>query len=192
MAEIVKTDSIEGLTVSATVLGELLGVRDRRVRQLASEGIFKRAAKGRYLLPDSIKSYINMLKMEKDITKSCTDDSELDLEKEKAMHERVKRQQAEIKLALMKGEAHKSEDVRKVMTDMLTSFRAKLISLPAKIAPIMAEKSDAAVIRELLVKEMNEILMELKDYNPRDFYGEEYVEYDEDEIEIYEEAKSTQ
>lgn len=187
--EVVKTESISGLTVSASVLGELLGVSDRRVRQLASEGIFKRAAKGRYLLPDSIKTYINMLKMESDIA-SSGEGNELDLEKEKAIHERIKRQQSEIKLALMKGEVHKSEEVEEVMTDMLASFRSKIITLPSKLAPMLTNKTNATDVREVLTKEMLEVLMEFKDYNPADFYGEEYVEYDEGEVDAYEKEES--
>ncbi len=182
--EITKTDTIEGLTVSASVLGELLGVTDRRVRQLASEGIFKRAAKGRYVLPESIKTYIKMLKMESDIAKG-SEDHEIDLDKEKAIHERIKRQQSEIKLALMKGEVHKSEDVADVMMDMLASFRSKMIALPSKLAPLLVGKSAANEVREVLTKEILEVLMELKDYDPADFYGEEYIEYDEGEVENY-------
>ena len=187
--ETIKTESISGLTVSASVLGELLGVSDRRVRQLASEGIFKRAAKGRYLLPESIKTYISMLKMESDIN-SSGESNEIDLEKEKAIHERIKRQQSEIKLALMKGEVHKSDDVEDVMMDMLASFRSKMISLPSKLAPMLTNKSAATEVREILTREVLEALMELKDYNPSDFYGEEYVEYDEGEVEDYEKEEN--
>lgn len=184
-----KTGSIEGLTVSATVLGELLSVTDRRVRQLAEEGIFKRVSKGRYLLPDSIKTYINMLKMENDIAASGGSNN-LDLETEKAIHERIKRQQSEIKLALMRGEVHKSEDVEEVMTDMLASFRSKMMSLPSKLAPLLLNKSEATTVREVLTREILEVLMELKDYNPYDFYGEEYIEYDEGEVDNYEKEEN--
>ena len=184
-----KTGSIEGLTVSATVLGELLSVTDRRVRQLAEEGIFRRVSKGRYLLPDSIKTYINMLKMENDIAASGGNNN-LDLETEKAIHERIKRQQSEIKLALMRGEVHKSEDVEEVMTDMLASFRSKMMSLPSKLAPLLLNKSEATTVREVLTREILEVLMELKDYNPYDFYGEEYIEYDEGEVDNYEKEEN--
>ena len=105
-----KVENIDSLTVSSAVLADLLGVTDRRVRQLASEGIFTRVSKGRYNLPDSIKTYLNMLKMEKDIVNSHTN-GELDLEQERAIKVRVERHQAEIKLALMRGEIHKAEDV---------------------------------------------------------------------------------
>ena len=179
-----KVENIDSLTVSSAVLADLLGVTDRRVRQLASEGIFTRVSKGRYNLPDSIKTYLNMLKMEKDIVNSYTN-GELDLEQERAIKVRVERHQAEIKLALMRGEIHKAEDVEQVMVDMLTSFRTRLLNIPPKLAPILAEKKNKAVIQEIINDELIEVLHELKDYNAEDFYSKEYIDYDEGEIDGY-------
>lgn len=184
MATTAKVDSIDNLTVSASVLAELLGVTDRRVRQLAEEGIFTRVSKGRYNLPESIKTYINMLKMEQDIVNAGTGDG-LDLETERAIKIRVERKQAEIKLALMKGEVHKAADVEQIMTDMLTSFRTKLLNIPAKLAPILVARNEVGHIKDLINNEIIEVLNELKDYNPSDFYAEEYIDYDEDEVEDY-------
>ena len=53
-----KVTDIDSLTVSAAVLGGIFGVTDRRVRQMAEEGIIVRAAKGRYNLVESLKNYI--------------------------------------------------------------------------------------------------------------------------------------
>lgn len=184
MADSAKIESIESLTVSAAVLGELLGVSDRRVRQLAEEGIFTRVSKGRYSLPESIKTYINMLKMEKDVASSI-DPSKFDLDLERAIHERVKRKQAEIKLAVMKGECHTTSDVKQVLTDMLVAFRAKLLNLPSKLAPTLVQKEDAGVIRDMINKEILEALGELKEYNAADYYGKGRILYDEEEIEQY-------
>ena len=162
-----KVENIDSLTVSSAVLADLLGVTDRRVRQLASEGIFTRVSKGRYNLPDSIKTYLNMLKMEKDIVNSHTN-GELDLEQERAIKVRVERHQAEIKLALMRGEIHKAEDVEQVMVDMLTSFRTRLLNIPPKLAPILAEKKNKAVIQEIINDELIEVCLLYTSPSPRD------------------------
>ncbi|MHC1747447.1 MAG: hypothetical protein AB9856_03545 [Cellulosilyticaceae bacterium] len=184
MAVAAKVESIDSLTVSASVLADLLGVTDRRVRQLAEEGIFIRVSKGRYNLPESIKTYINMLKMEQDIVNAGAADG-LDLETERAIKTRVERKQAEIKLALMKGEVHKAAEVEQVMTDMLTSFRTRLLNVPAKLAPILVSRSEMGHIKNLITNEVIEVLNELKEYNPADFYANDYIEYDEDEVEDY-------
>ena len=120
--ESAKVTDIDSLTVSAAVLGNIFGVTDRRIRQMAEEGIIVRAAKGRYNLVDSLKNYILSLKLAVDSNDGDNPDGELNFEEEKALHERVKRHISEMKLQTMKGELHKADDVRHVMTDMLSSF----------------------------------------------------------------------
>ena len=129
--ESAKVTDIDSLTVSAAVLGNIFGVTDRRIRQMAEEGIIVRAAKGRYNLVDSLKNYILSLKLAVDSNDSDNPDGELNFEEEKALHERVKRHISEMKLQTMKGELHKADDVRHVMTDMLSSFKTRMMNIPA-------------------------------------------------------------
>ncbi len=178
--ESAKVTDIDSLTVSAAVLGNIFGVTDRRIRQMAEEGIIVRAAKGRYNLVDSLKNYILSLKLAVDSNDSDNPDGELNFEEEKALHERVKRHISEMKLQTMKGELHKADDVRHVMTDMLSSFKTRMMNIPAKVAPVLEDR-DAGYIKERLTSEVTEALNELKDYNPADFYSDEYVEGEDDE-----------
>lgn len=178
--ESAKVTDIDSLTVSAAVLGNIFGVTDRRIRQMAEEGIIVRAAKGRYNLVDSLKNYILSLKLAVDSNDSDNPDGELNFEEEKALHERVKRHISEMKLQTMKGELHKADDVRLVMTDMLSSFKTRMMNIPAKVAPVLEDR-DAGYIKERLTSEVTEALNELKDYNPADFYSDEYVEGEDDE-----------
>ena len=178
--ESAKVTDIDSLTVSAAVLGNIFGVTDRRIRQMAEEGIIVRAAKGRYNLVDSLKNYILSLKLAVDSNDSDNPDGELNFEEEKALHERVKRHISEMKLQTMKGELHKADDVRHAMTDMLSSFKTRMMNIPAKVAPVLEDR-DAGYIKERLTSEVTEALNELKDYNPADFYSDEYVEGEDDE-----------
>lgn len=178
--ESAKVTDIDSLTVSAAVLGNIFGVTDRRIRQMAEEGIIVRAAKGRYNLVDSLKNYILSLKLAVDSNDSDNPDGELNFEEEKALHERVKRHISEMKLQTMKGELHKADDVRHVMTDMLSSFKTRMMNIPPKVAPVLEDR-DAGYIKERLTSEVTEALNELKDYNPADFYSDEYVEGEGDE-----------
>ena len=177
--ESAKVTDIDSLTVSAAVLGNIFGVTDRRIRQMAEEGIIVRAAKGRYNLVDSLKNYILSLKLAVDSNDSDNPDGELNFEEEKALHERVKRHISEMKLQTMKGELHKADDVRHVMTDMLSSFKTRMMNIPAKVAPVLEDR-DAGYIKDRLTSEMTEVLNELKDYDPKAFYSDEYVEGEED------------
>ena len=157
--ESAKVTDIDSLTVSAAVLGNIFGVTDRRIRQMAEEGIIVRAAKGRYNLVDSLKNYILSLKLAVDSNDSDNPDGELNFEEEKALHERVKRHISEMKLQTMKGELHKADDVRHVMTDMLSSFKTRMMNIPAKVAPVLEDR-DAGYIKERLTSEVTEALNE--------------------------------
>lgn len=170
-----KITSIDSITVSAAVLGDLFSVSDRRIRQMAEEGTLARAAKGRYKLADSIKSYLLTLKLAADTAGIDLDEGEIDLDEEKGLHERVKRHISELKLQIMKGELHKAEDVQAVMMDMLASFKTRVMAIPSKAAPVL-ENRDAAYIKNRLTDEVIEVLNELKDYNPKMFYSDEYIE----------------
>ena len=75
---------------SAAVLGDIFGVSDRRIRQMAEEGIIVRVAKGRYNFQESVKNYILSLKLAVDTANQDNPDGELNIEEEKALHERVK------------------------------------------------------------------------------------------------------
>lgn len=176
----VKVTDISKVTVSETVLGDIFGVKDSRVRQMAREGILERVAKGRYNLVGSLKNYILALKVASEGAGVDALDSDINIDEEKALHERVKRHISELKLQTMKGELHKSADVERVMMDMLAAFRTRILAIPSKVAPSL-ESRDASYIKERLLAECTEALSELKDYDPKAFYPEEYVGDADDE-----------
>ncbi len=177
----IKTTDISAITVNSSTLEKIIGVSDRRIRQLAEENIIVRAAKGRYKLMESITNYILTLKVSIEAAESDTPDGGLDLDTEKAIHERVKRHISELKLKAMKGELHKSEDVERVMTDMLVSMKTKLLSLPSKLAPMLVSRNDIDYVREAIMREVLEALNELKEYNPKDFYADSTITHEEAE-----------
>ncbi len=176
----IKIKDISSVTVSASVLGDIIGISDRRVRQIGEEGIFIRAAKGRYKLLESIKNYIINLKVEAD-NKKCVIDNELDYEEERALLTRVNRHLAELKLSLAKGEAHKAGDVKAVMSDMLVSFRSRLLNIPSKVSPKLVNKGNADYVKNILTTEINEVLQELSEYSPDKFSENYFTEENEED-----------
>lgn len=176
-----KVDDISSVTVSAKVLSRITGVTDRRIRMLAQEGILVKASQGRYKLEESMHNYILNLRVANDSSGKALDlEDELNLENEKAKHERVKRHMSELKYALMKGEVHKSEDVKAVMTNMLANFKSKMLGLPAKLTPQLIQR-EKSFVEEILTSEIEEVLVELSEYNAADFYGKEFVDADLEE-----------
>ena len=177
-----KLDDISSITVSAGALSKTLGISERMVRYLAQDGIMVKTSSGRYKLQESMYNYIANLRVNNDMGNGGATqlEDELVLEDEKAAHERIKRHITELKLALMKGKVHKAEDVEVVMTDMLANFKTKLLALPTKLTPLLVDK-DKSQIQTILTDEIHEALAELSEYNARDFYGDEFIDNENEE-----------
>lgn len=173
---------ITSLTVSAKTLGEILGIGDRMVRNLADENILVRSSHGKYILMKSVKNYVLTLKAAKagKHVESNLDET-LDLDTEKAKHEHVKRIISEIQLALIQGKVHKSEDVERVITDMLERFKSKMEAIPSKMAKKLENKKRVDIQR-ILQNDVELALMELSEYNPADYYSDEHIEVDDNFI----------
>ena len=171
-------EDFEELLVSSKVLESLFGVKSRTIRDMADKGIIKRDSHGKYLFWNSAKSYITALKVVnagKGSANTEDDENAIDIDVEKAQHERLKKQITEIKLQLIKGQVHKSADVEAVMTDMFERFKSKMTARPSKLARKLEGKSRADIQR-VLKREIDNALVELASYNPADFYSDEHIE----------------
>lgn len=73
---------------------------------------------------------------------------------------------AEMELAQLRLKLCNTEDVVKAWADVLNACRAKMLSLPTKIAPIVATEDDAGVIKQVIEDQIYEALNELSNYNP--------------------------
>ena len=80
--------------------------------------------------------------------------------KEKGLHERVKREQAEIKLAQMKGELYEAETVERGIIEILATLRTHLTALPAKFSAQLEGKSREEIY-QILTVEIEDKLSEL-------------------------------
>ncbi len=182
VAESKKIQNVDSVTVSSSVLSDIFGLTERRVRQLAEEGIIVKIKRGRYDLSSSVRNYIIHLKTNNDLKEDKTD-KEIDYDMEHALLERARREKVELELAAMRGQMHHSEDVERVMNDMLANFRSKLLALPTKASPMLIARDDIGTIQEILHNQMLEVLQELSDYNPEEFYNDQYIDIEDDNLE---------
>lgn len=160
-------DSQENKMIATTKeISEILGLSDRRIRQLADEKALERVAHGKFDLPLSIQKYIQYL-IEKE--KSVSD---LDKYEEETLWTRARRQKAELEYKIMTGELHRSKDIEFVMNNMLATFRSQLLAFPTKVAPKMLRQTEIMAVRETLKQEIYEVMQELSDYDPDVFYDQ--------------------
>ena len=174
MSETAKTKLDDKTVVNTKIISKMFNMTERNVRYLVDDGVIARVAHGRYDLIDTVSRYITFLKMSYDgIDETKVMES---LEYEKWLHEKAKREKAEIELAHIKKEMHKADEVEKVLNHMVMSFRSKMLSLPSKVASRLASIDDPKVIEALLERDINRALGELAEYDPSMFFTEDVDE----------------
>ncbi|QTB24312.1 hypothetical protein J1907_09840 [Lysinibacillus sphaericus] len=174
MSETAKTKLDEKTVVNTKSIAKMFNMTERNVRYLVEEGVISRVTHGRYDLIDTVSRYITFLKMSFDgIDESKVMES---LDYEKWLHEKAKREKAEIELAHIKKEMHKADEVEKAQNHMVMAFRSKMLSLPSKVALQLVNKDDPKLIEAILERDIHEALSELAEYNPTQYFIEDDVE----------------
>lgn len=171
-----KTKLDDRTIVNTKTIAKMFNMTERNVRYLVEEGVIARVAHGRYDLIDTVSRYITFLKMSFDgIDENKVMES---LDYEKWLHEKAKREKAEIELAHLKREMHKADEVEKIQNHMVMAFRSKMLSLPSKSALLLASKDDPKMIEALLERDIHEALAELAEYDAAQYFTEDNVESD--------------
>ena len=166
------TKSVNSVTATQTEMGRALGVTRQRVSQLIQEGILPTDSTNSPYLVKGIKRYCGM-------KGESAEDGDIDFDKERALHEKAKREIAELQLAKMKKQAYSARTVEYVMTEMLSNLRTQLLGLPSKLAPLLEGKTKEEIYTSM-TKEIEEKLSELSSYSP-DLFDEDVEEEDDDE-----------
>lgn len=147
-------------------LAKILGVTDRRIRQLRDEyGLFENGRtegkKKNYILEICVPEYINY-RLEAEAKQGTT----VVKEREQADHERIKKQISTLKLRKMKHELHEAKDVEEFLTNMLMDFKVRMLAIPQKVAPLVISEDDTNKIVDILEKEVFGALEQLSEYDP--------------------------
>jgi phage terminase Nu1 subunit (DNA packaging protein) len=164
-----KTGDVGEIIVSTDALAKLFGYTRQRINQLAQEGILEKQANGRWPLMKNVQRFIDFLKTGR--KNQDDDEHQAMFWEEKALHEKAKREMAEIKLAKLKNQMHDAADVEFVMTNMLVTFRNRILAIPDKVAPKVLGVKNLSEISDIISTELHEALTELSEYDPALFVG---------------------
>lgn len=137
-------------------VARFLDISDRRVRQLRDEKVIEEVRPGLYDLLDTNRRYINYLRK-----RNPESEEAVDYNTERAKLVRAKRENEELDLKIRKNQLHSSEDVEAVLSNMLISFRSRLMAIPSRLSPILSKKTDKAEIFKILKAQIDEALNEL-------------------------------
>ncbi len=153
---------------SRKVIAEILCLSEKRVKQLTDEGVLIEITKGHYSLKDSVQSYIKYLQ-----NMISDRDYGSDYNIEKAKLTKVKREKEEMQLKIINGEVHKSEDIERVIGNMLIAFKSKMLTVSQKVVPKLLNTNDKNETTNILNNEILEALSELIEYDKELFNSKE-------------------
>ncbi len=152
--------------VTAKQLGYLLnGLTPRRVQQLASDGIIKKEARGRYNLVESVRSY---LQYKDDVYAGKEGEPTTDYGDARTQKMRADADKAIMETAQLAGNLIPSDVVAYHWNYMLGAFRSKLLNLPKKTAPLVQHESTLRKCNSALQTAVHECLAELSKFKPPD------------------------
>ena len=150
--------------VTGKELSAVLGISERRIRQLVNENVFERDTRNkRFFLPACVQKYIEYK------VKVTTGDNDIDISFERAKLARARRVTAEVELTHKLGRMHNADDVEQIMTDMVVKAKTKLRGIPAKIAASIHAQTEVSAIEGIMASEIDECLSELAYYSPELF-----------------------
>ena len=153
----------------SAIIAKLFGVTDRRVQQLAKEGIIPAAKKKPYqfdLLP-TVQAYIKYLSEKangKEAKSTDTVQAEADKLRAEADLKQSKAKIAEMQLKELEGNMHRSEDVEAITNDLVYTVRSMIMSLPGRLAMDVTQATTAAEASAIIRSECYQILEALAGY----------------------------
>lgn len=138
------------------VVADWLALTPKRVKQLRDEGVLIEKSPGLYDLRASVLRYVNYIRT----------GNRADLNGERALLTKAKREAADMENDVRRGALHSSEDIEKGIKTMCLNIRSRFLTLPAKLAPKLAEMNgNQAAIFDELNRAMKEALEGLSNYN---------------------------
>lgn len=121
---------LRGAEATAGAVAGLLGLSERRIRQLAERGVLDRTPRGHYVLADAIAAYAGFLRQGADAA-GGTPAGE-DYATARARHESAKATMAEIELAKARGEVVPIEDVERAWSRAFAELRTNILNVPGR------------------------------------------------------------
>jgi len=153
-------------TATTSELEECFGITKQYLGQLEDEGVIKKIDKNTWPVFDTVRGFVEKIRNRRKNQWDNGGDN-ADYENERALLTKAKREAAQINTEVLKGRVHEGEAVRVLWVDMLMNCRSKLLALPTKAAPMIADKDRIAEAQALLEEMVNEALSELAEYNPQ-------------------------
>jgi phage terminase Nu1 subunit (DNA packaging protein) len=151
-------------TVSLATLAKLFNLTERRIQQLARDGIIPKPEKsGRYDLIGCVQGYVKYLQ---DRASGRTEIEPQDTYIERARLLKAQADKTELEVKAMNGELIAADEVESLWSGLVASFRARLLALPVRCAHKVMSLKTYQEIESVLRAHVFEALSELSRYDP--------------------------
>jgi phage terminase Nu1 subunit (DNA packaging protein) len=152
-----KSEGKAAATYPATVIAKLLLLTERRVQQLAGEGVIPKAERGRYALAPAVQGYVRYLK-----DRAGGGDAETDeIGTSKARLIKARARMAELEADALEGKLLDRAEVERAWKTIVLNMRAKLMAIPVRAAPQIVTAPTIAQAAAMLERLVSEALNEL-------------------------------
>ena len=142
-------------TYPLSTICKLLDLSERRIQQLAREGVIPKSERGRYELVPAVQGYIHYLR------DRSLDVGVVSIDIARQRKTAAEAEMAEMELAKARAEVVCIEDVAKQWDQILSGVRTRMLALPTKLAAIATAETDQKIVKELITDGIHTALGEL-------------------------------
>ena len=144
--------------VSGHKLGQITGIDPRRISDKLKRGELQRNENGLYDLEESMRA----LGISTDTMELLEhDNAPINIQQMRAIKERETAYLKRLERGLAEGSLIQVDDVMKQLTPLFAGIKVRLLALPSKLAPVMANETNSAVCKSTLEGELRVVLAEL-------------------------------
>ena len=144
-------------TYPVGTISRLLLMTDRRVQQLVKDGVIPKTEKNRYELAPCVQGYIRYLQ-ERAVGNAA---APADFHIEKARLVKLQADKTQMEVDELGGKLVRVDEVKKELYSAITDCKNRLLSIPSKAAPIVANETNPAIVQGVLDDLVREALTEL-------------------------------
>ena len=153
--------------VSLADLALMLGVGRSTILSWTKQGMpYEQRADRNLALPWIFDTVQVVRWLEARASRAAVNDMPTDYVEAKARKLAAEAELTEIRLAKERGDALSAHDVERTWTGLVTNFRAKMLAIPHRLAPILVSQLNERVIANTLKAEIHEALDELSRGKP--------------------------
>ncbi len=149
-------------TYPVSTIAKLFNLTERRVQQLAKEGVIPKPEKGKYDLVSCVRGYIAYLQ-ERAFGKTMAVG---DTHQERARLLKLQADKTELEVDTMKGKLIPVEETEELWATLLATFRTRMMAMPTRAAHLISHLKEFYAIEHTLRDLVIDALTELARYDP--------------------------